>query len=178
MGSSKVDFDHRRGLAWSAYGKMEKIWKAKHIPLKLKIRIFDASVISIILYGCESWIVTKQIENKINVFANDCYRGILGIKRTDRVTIEEILRQVKRRPLSDEVRRRQLGWLVHTPRLTEDEPAKIFALYEPKHGLRRRGAQTTYKQQIAEMLSDTPEFVTVEQINELAHNKKTAFGRS
>ena len=49
--SSEVDFAHRSSLAWVAYWKLETIWKAKHIPVKLKANISEATVISILLYG-------------------------------------------------------------------------------------------------------------------------------
>ena len=54
-------FTSRRGLAWTAYSSMEKIWRSKHIDLALKVRFFDASVVSLLLYGCEAWIVDKSI---------------------------------------------------------------------------------------------------------------------
>ena len=37
MKSTTSDFEHRRGLAWSAFGSMERIWKAKHLDLALKL---------------------------------------------------------------------------------------------------------------------------------------------
>jgi hypothetical protein len=39
----------RCGQTWSAFKQLEKIWKARSIPLDLKMRILDSSVISILL---------------------------------------------------------------------------------------------------------------------------------
>ena len=70
---------------------MERIWRARHIDLTLKVRIFEASVQSVLLYGCESCVVDQKIESKINTFATSCYREFLGISRLDRVLNEKIL---------------------------------------------------------------------------------------
>jgi Reverse transcriptase (RNA-dependent DNA polymerase) len=156
MQSTEADFERRKGLAYGAWTSMAKIWKATHVPLKLKVNIFDASVVSILLYGCESWIVTPKIEQKINVVATNCYRNMLNIKRSDHVKLADIYERVKRKPLINTVRKRQLGWLGHTMRLQNDEPTKVFAMYEPEiqHGKAKRGAKKlSYKTQITQMLT-------------------------
>lgn len=177
MKSSTSDFECRRGLAWSAFGCMERIWKAKHLDLNLKLRIFEASVQSVLLYGCESWIVDSTMESKINSFATSCYRALLGISRLDRVPNEDILATVGRRPLINSVRRRQLGWLGHVLRRDEREPAKIFALYTPEHGKAKQGQPpNSYLKQAATLLFGDSKEITPKNIIELANNK-AAWGR-
>ncbi|RNA12884.1 hypothetical protein BpHYR1_018438 [Brachionus plicatilis] len=39
---------------------MEMIWTAKHVKIELKVHIFEASVLSILLYECELWIITRD----------------------------------------------------------------------------------------------------------------------
>ena len=51
MSSSEKDFKCRKGQAWSAFWKLEKIWNSQKISIELKIRIFQASCLSILLYG-------------------------------------------------------------------------------------------------------------------------------
>ena len=46
-----------QAVAWAAFWKLDKIWKAKHICPILKGKISSASVFSVLLYGCEAWIV-------------------------------------------------------------------------------------------------------------------------
>ena len=53
MKSTENDFERRRGLAYGAWNSMDKIWSANHKkPIKLKMNIFEASVLSILLFGC------------------------------------------------------------------------------------------------------------------------------
>jgi hypothetical protein len=147
MKSTTSDFEYRRGLAWSAFGSMERIWKAEHLDLALKLRIFQASVLSVLLYGCESWIINEQLMIKINAFATSA----TGRGAPRQVPNEEILTRVGKPPLINTVRRRQLGWLGHVLRRDEREAARILELYIPGHGKPARGKPPlTYLKQTAE----------------------------
>jgi len=37
-----------------------------------KIKIFNTCVKSVLLYGCETWLVTNEIQRKIQTFVNRC----------------------------------------------------------------------------------------------------------
>lgn len=84
------------------------------------MRIFDASIRSVFLYGCESWIVTDpKLVGKINALATSYYRKIFGLSLLDKIPNESILTIVKRKPLINFVRKLQLGWLGHVQRRDE-----------------------------------------------------------
>jgi len=56
------------------------IWAlSKSLRKDTKIRIFNACVKSVLLYGCETWLMTKEIQCKIQTFVNRCLRYILRI---------------------------------------------------------------------------------------------------
>ena len=137
MFSSEKDFKCRKGQAWGAFWKLEDIWKSKTTPVKLKIRIFQASCLSIFLYGSETWILTKKLKNELDSFATNCYRIILGIKRLDKITNETIYKQVNQIPLSITAAKRQLTWTGHILRSGADEPVRIYGLYEPSEKKRK-----------------------------------------
>ena len=42
--------------------------------------------LTVLLYGCESWVLAANEENKINASATSCYRIMLNIKRLDCVS--------------------------------------------------------------------------------------------
>lgn len=175
MKSSYSDFNVRRGQAYSAFNQLNKIWRSRCITLRLKTRILDASVMSILLYGCETWVVDNQLENKINLFGLDCYRAVLGLTRLDKTRNEVVLNLVNKAPLVNTVRKRQLGWLGHVLRRNDDEPAKIFALYTPeeRHGKRKAGRPaTSYIRQIADVLRVPIDYATPSYIAKLAEKKE------
>ena len=131
IGSTSNDISKRIANAWVAFWQLTKIWRAPNIELSLKTNIFTAAVVSILLYGCESWVTTSNIENQLNVFGTKCLRIILRISLLDRVSNTEIYKRAGLKPIAIMARKRQLKWLGHALRREPDDPAKIFALYEP-----------------------------------------------
>ena len=105
--SSEKDLEIRTGQAWSAFWKLKKIWESKSIPVKLKINLFQASCLSILLYGSETWLITEKMKSKLNSFANQCYRIMLGIRYQDHITNEEIYKRLNVQKLYKTVVKRQ-----------------------------------------------------------------------
>ena len=52
------DIKIRKGQAWGAFWKIKNIWKTTNLPILLKVRLFKASCLSILLFGCETWTLT------------------------------------------------------------------------------------------------------------------------
>ena len=59
-GGGTSDLKRRIALANAAFRKITKIMNAKDIGRKTKITLFKTLVISIPLYGCETWKLTKR----------------------------------------------------------------------------------------------------------------------
>jgi hypothetical protein len=59
--TSETDIRKRCGMATTAFGKLDKIWKSKKISDKTKYRLLDALIIPIATYACETW--TINIKN-------------------------------------------------------------------------------------------------------------------
>ena len=174
MASSISDITRRKALAWTAFWKLEKIWRSTSISIDTKIRLFNTTCVTVLLYGCESWIISVNMENKINAFATSCYRIMLGIKRLDCVRNAQIYEMTNTQPLINTVRQRQLRFLGHILRMPEDEPCRRYALYVPTHGRRRPGRQkTSYMSYVQKLLGDTENDLHEEAIASLASDRFT-----
>jgi hypothetical protein len=113
------------------------------------------------------------MEASIDGFGTNCLRVILGIKKIDHVPNEEIYKRSGMKPLTCFIRERQLGHLDHILRRDDNEPCKVFALYEPTHGRRAQGRpKLSYSRYMAGLITDTPENCTRESIISLAQNRK------
>ena len=86
MASSMSDQTRRKALAWTAFWKLEKIWRSSSTSIATKVKLFNVTCVTVFLYGCDSWILSTTMENKINAFATSCYRIMLNIKRLDCVS--------------------------------------------------------------------------------------------
>ena len=173
VASSETDIRARKGQAWGALWKMKDIFRSKTIPIRLKTDIWQASCLSILLYGCESWIITKKLENSLNSFATSCYRVMLNIKRIDKVSNKKIHEMIGiQEPLVLKVQRRQFRFIGHSLRKAESELINKYALYtpEPSHRNRGRGKpQMLYPNYIAKLINSEIRS-TIDEIRASAKN--------
>ena len=61
VSSTETDIDTRLAKAWKDINRLSVVWKAD-LTLKMKHSFFQAAVVSILLYGCTTWTLTKRIE--------------------------------------------------------------------------------------------------------------------
>ena len=77
-----------------------------------------SSVISVLLYGCETWRTTKADEKKLDAFLHKSLRRILKIYWPMRITNEEVRRRAGiRETITDQVARQRWTWLGHVLRM-------------------------------------------------------------
>ncbi len=50
---------------WTAIDRLSIIWKS-NLTDKMKRSFFQAAVVSILLYGCTTWTLTKRLEKKLD----------------------------------------------------------------------------------------------------------------
>jgi len=64
-GGTSKEVNERIQKARGSFSKLGSVWLSKSLRKGTKIRIFNACVKTVLLYGCESWLVTKEIQRKI-----------------------------------------------------------------------------------------------------------------
>ena len=175
VGSTERDIKVRIGLAWAAFAKLKSILRSPKIKLNFKIRLFKAACISILLYGCETWILTETSNEKLDIYARTCYRIMLGIKQSrDHVTNQSLYQLTGQVPLRETIRERQLKFTGHCIRMPKDEPANRFVIYESriKSSLRPGAPRTTYLNQISShILQSGEKSLEAGEIRKMAVNK-------
>ena len=65
VSSTEKDIDTRLTKAWTAIDRLSIIWKS-NLTDKMKRSFFQAAVVSILLYGCTTWALTKRLEKKLD----------------------------------------------------------------------------------------------------------------
>jgi hypothetical protein len=69
-GGTLLDIQQRINKARGAISRLKNVWRASNINLHLIIKLFNACVKSVLLYGCETWCVTNTITQKLQAFVN------------------------------------------------------------------------------------------------------------
>lgn len=60
---------------------MRNIWNSKELPLKLKLRLYEAFVISVVTHAHESWILNKATLKKLRGFNAACLSKLTNRSR-------------------------------------------------------------------------------------------------
>ncbi len=63
--STEIDINTRLAKTWTAIDRLSVIWKSDLTNI-IKCSFIQAAVMSILLYGCITWTLTKPMEKKID----------------------------------------------------------------------------------------------------------------
>ena len=137
-GGTEEDTKARIQKARVAFLMLSKIWKSKLIKLKTKMRIFNSSVKSVLLYSSETWRITKHTVNKIQTFVNRCLRRIMNVKWSDKVSNNTLWTKTNQLPVEIEIKRRKWRWIGHTLRKPTTSITRQALTWNPQ-GKRKRG---------------------------------------
>ena len=89
VSSTEKDINMRLGKAWTATDRLSVIWKSDMTD-KLKCSFFQAAVVSILLYGCTTWTLTKLMEKKLDGNYTRILRAILNKSWTQHPTKQQL----------------------------------------------------------------------------------------
>ena len=81
------------------------------------MRLYEAIVLSTLLYSAEVWPLTATLTKRLNAAHHRWQRSILGISWKDRVTSEEVRVRTGQHSMDDILRERRLRWLGHVIRM-------------------------------------------------------------
>ena len=132
------EIKRRIGMGWSAFGKVSSIMKSK-MPLSLKRRVYNQNVLPVIIYGSETWSVTKRLEQKLRTAQRGMERIMLGITWKDKKRASWIRQQTKVEDILCAIKKRKWTWAGHIYRRTDNRWTKLATEWEPRDGARHRG---------------------------------------
>ena len=69
---------------------------------------------SVLLYGCETCLVTNEIQRKIQTFVNRCLRYILRIWWPNIISNKDLLKVTGQEDINLEISKRKFRWIGHT----------------------------------------------------------------
>ena len=77
VSSTETDINTRLAKAWTANDSYSVIWKS-NLTDKRKRSFFQAAIVSILVYGCITWTLTKRMEKKLDGNYTRMLRAILN----------------------------------------------------------------------------------------------------
>ena len=73
---------------------LDSIFKSRDITLSTKVHLVKAIVFPVVMYGCESWTVKKAQRQRIDTFELWCWRKLLRVTWTARISNQSILKEI------------------------------------------------------------------------------------
>jgi hypothetical protein len=122
----------------ACYHWVQSLLSSRLLSRNLKVKIYKTVLLSVVLYGCETWSLTLREEHILRVFANTVLRRIFGPKRDevmgqwrklhngelhDLYSSPDIIRQIKSR---------RMRWAGHVARVGGGETCTGFWWESPK----------------------------------------------
>ena len=80
-------------LGKKAVANLDSIIKSRHSTLLTKVHIVKAMAFPVVIFGCESWTITKAECQKIDAFELWCWRRLLRVPWTARRSNQSILKE-------------------------------------------------------------------------------------
>ena len=93
---------------------------------------------SVLLYGSETWRVTKTNAHKLQTFIDRCLRNILNIRWPEVVSNEQLWDRTSQAPIATDIKKRKWGWIGHTLRKPTSNVTRLAPDWNPQ-GKRKVG---------------------------------------
>ena len=128
------EVNRRLGRAWGVMDSLDHgVWRCRDLCRRTKVRVFGFLVLPVLLDGCETWTLTRDLRWKLNSFGTKSLWRILGYRWSDFVSNEQLLRETQMRFVTCIVRERQLWLYGHVaPYLDADPAHQILSPREPR----------------------------------------------
>ena len=154
VASTEKDIDTRLTKAWTAINRLSIIWKSD-LTDKMKRSFSQAAVASILLYGCTTWTLTKQLEKKLDGNYTRMLQAILNKSWRQHPTRHQLYGHLP--PITETI---QVRWTRHAGHCwrSRDELISDVLLWTPTYGHAKAGRPArTYIQQLCEDMGCCPE---------------------
>ena len=130
-GRSHEEVDRRIANASKAFGTLRRaVFKDSNLSVKTKRSVYNACVMSVLLYGSECWVPLRRDLKRLNSFHHRCVRTVLGItnqrqweERISSVVVREQWGDVE--TIETKLMKRRLEWLGHFARMKDDRLPEI-----------------------------------------------------
>ena len=134
------ELDNRIQCASSSFGRLwKRLWSSHDIKVTTKIAVYNAVVLSTLLYGAESWTLYRRHVTRLRQLQQRHLRAILRISYQQRVTNDEVLTRANSMDIEITLAKMQLRWAGHVARMANNRLPKQLLFGELAEGKRRTG---------------------------------------
>ncbi|XP_072171913.1 uncharacterized protein [Diadema setosum] len=127
-------------MASLALGRLRtKVLQHKNVRLSTKLKVYNAVVLSSLLFGCETWTLYRRHTKKLEQFHMRSLWSIMHIRWQDRITNQEVLDRARTSSIEAKILQAQLRWFGHVIRMEESRIPRQLFYSELTQGNRNQG---------------------------------------
>ena len=153
VSSTETDIDTWLTKSWRAIDRLSVKWKS-NLTDKTKHSFFQAAIVSILVYGCTTWTLTKRLEKRLDGYSS-ILRAILNSSWRQHPTKQQLY--CYQQPIMKTIKIRRTRHTGHWWR-SRDELISDVLLWIPTHGRAKAGRPApTYLQQLCDDTRCSPE---------------------
>ncbi|XP_056673427.1 uncharacterized protein LOC130457275 [Monodelphis domestica] len=116
-----------------------KVLQHRGVSTATKLKVYNAVVLSSLLYGCETWTLYRKHMKQLEQFHQHSLQSIMRIRWQDRITNQEVLDRANSTSIEVMVLKTQLRWSGHVICMDPQRiPRQVF-YGELSAGLRKQG---------------------------------------
>ena len=132
-GSCDRDIDRRCLLARRRYNDMKALWHDSEVGLELKLRLLLRDVYSILSWANESWLLTSDVQKRLNGWSSRCLAPITGKSHH-----EEASPRTQTIGIVGVFRYRRMAYLAHLLRADPIDPTRrdVLRYFQMTHVLK------------------------------------------
>ena len=143
--------------AWTAIKRLSIIWKSD-LADKIKRIFFQTAVVSLVLYGCTTWMLTKRLKKKLDGNYTKMLWVILNMYLRQHPTRHQLYGHLP--PITKTIQVKRTRHAGHCWRSRDDLISDVF-LWTPTYKRAKAGRPPrTYIQQLCEDTGCSPEDMT------------------
>lgn len=135
------EIKRRIAIAWSKYWSFKEIMKNKQINIKTKKKLYETAIMPSLMYGCQSWSLRKEDEDRLAICQRKMERSMLNIKLQDRIKNIDIRRKTKICDILSRIKKLKWQWAGHICRMENSRWTKRVTEWIPREGKRSKGRQ-------------------------------------
>ena len=131
---------NRISKASDAFGKLRsRVCNERGLRLKTKMSVYRAVIISILLYGSETWTPYMRHIQQFDSFHERCLRSICGLMLSDRVSNIDLFQRCDMMSIEGYIMQSQLRWAGHVVRMDDSRLLKTLTYCQLNGGKRSLG---------------------------------------
>ena len=137
-GDITSDVRTRINAAWAKWRQVTGVLCDRHMPDRLKAKIYKTVVRPVALYGSECWPAATKHERALHTMEMRMLRWSLGLTRLDHVMNTDVRKRMGVAPIVEKMREARLRWHGHVVRSDANSVARTALRLDPP-GQRPRG---------------------------------------